>query len=66
MLTRVIVVWRSTLGDIYLRNILACMLSYVNQYIVLDTAVLPAKSDSDVMFCLQLFSKTLTLTHHVS
>ena len=28
--------------------------------------VLPAKSDSDVMFCLQLLSKTLTDTHHLS
>ena len=55
MLTRVIVVWHSTLWDIYLRNILASMLSYVNQYMVLDTTVLPAKSDSDVMFYLQFF-----------
>ena len=52
MLTRVIVVWRSTLWDIYLRNILASIVSYVNQYMVLDTTVLPAKSDSDVMFYL--------------
>ena len=28
--------------------------------------VLPAKSDSDVVFCLQLFSKTLTCTLHLS
>ena len=27
---------------------------------------LPAKSDSDVMFCLQLQSKTLTCTLHFS
>ena len=30
------------------------------------TTALPAKSDSDVMFCLQLLSKTLTCTHHLS
>ena len=28
--------------------------------------VLPAKSDSDAMFCLQLLSKTLACTHHLS
>ena len=28
--------------------------------------VLPAKSDSDVVFCLQLLSKTLTCTLHFS
>ena len=31
-----------------------------------DTTVLPAKSDSDVVFCLQLLSKTLTCTLHLS
>ena len=28
--------------------------------------VMPTKSDSDVMFCLQLLSKTLTCTLHLS
>ena len=28
--------------------------------------VLPAKSDSDIMFCLQLLSKTLACTLHLS
>ena len=28
--------------------------------------VVPTKSDSDVMFCLQLLSKTLTCTLHLS
>ena len=32
----------------------------------IPVTVLPAKSDSDVMFCLQLFSKTLTCTLHLS
>ena len=27
--------------------------------------VVPTKSDSDVIFCLQLLSKTLTCTHHL-
>ena len=30
------------------------------------TTVLPAKSDSDVIFCLQLLSKILTCTLHLS
>ena len=30
------------------------------------TTVVPTKSDSDVLFCLQLLSKTLTCTHHLS
>ena len=30
-----------------------------------DSTILPAKSDSDVMFCLQLLSKTLNCTHHL-
>ena len=30
------------------------------------TTVLPTKSDSDVIFCLQLLSKTLTRTLHLS
>ena len=30
------------------------------------TTVLPAKSDSDVVFCLKLLSKTLTCTLHLS
>ena len=30
------------------------------------TTVVPAKSDSDVVFCLQLLSKTLTCTLHLS
>ena len=29
------------------------------------STVLPAKSDSDVVFCLQLLSKTLTCTLHL-
>ena len=32
-----------------------------NEYLDDYATVLPAKSDSDVMFCLQLLSKTLTL-----
>ena len=41
-------------------------------YIWLNTSnespstVLPSKSDSDVIFCLQLLSKTLTFTLHLS
>ena len=31
-----------------------------------NATVLPAKSDSDVVFCLQLLSKTLTCTLHLS
>ena len=31
-----------------------------------DTTVLPAKSDSDVMFCLQLLIKALICTFHFS
>ena len=30
------------------------------------TTAMPAKSDSDVMLCLQLLSKTLTCRHHLS
>ena len=30
------------------------------------TTVVPTKSDSDVIFCLQLLSKTLTCTLHLS
>ena len=30
------------------------------------TNVVPAKSDSDVLFCLQLLSKTLTCSLHLS
>ena len=33
---------------------------------VLSYTALPAKSDSNVMFCLQLLSKTLTCTLHLS
>ena len=40
------------------------------QYRVLDLrksgTVLPAKSDSDILFCLQLFNKILTCTLHLS
>ena len=32
----------------------------------IDTTVLSAKSDRDVMFCLQLISETLTCTNHLS
>ena len=35
------------------------------QAIEMGDTVMPAKSDSDVIFCLQLFSKTLTCTHHL-
>ena len=31
-----------------------------------DTAVLPAKSDSDMILCLQFLSKTLTCILHLS
>ena len=31
-----------------------------------DSTVLPVKSDSDVIFCLHLLSKTLTCTLHLS
>ena len=31
----------------------------------MKATVLPAKSDSDVVFCLQLLSKTLTYTLHL-
>ena len=31
-----------------------------------NTTVVPTKSDSDVMFCLQLLSKSLTSTVHLS
>ena len=31
-----------------------------------DATIVPAKSDSDVVFCLQLLSKTLTCTLHLS
>ena len=41
-----------------------------NNFIIIDKNVLftvvPSKSDSDVIFCLQLLSKTLTCTHHLS
>ena len=30
------------------------------------TTVVPTKSDNDIIFCLQLFSKTLTCTPHSS
>ena len=30
------------------------------------STIVPTKSDSDVVFCLQLLSKTLTCTHHFS
>ena len=35
------------------------------KYIVVTQPVVPAKSDSDVVFCLQLLSKTLTFTLHL-
>ena len=38
---------------------------YCNAVFVLSTA-LPAKSDSDVVLCLQLLSNTLTFTLHLS
>ena len=41
-------------------------MSTIEDTYILCTTVLPAKSGSDVMVCLQLFSKTLTCTHHVS
>ena len=34
--------------------------------IVEATIVVPTKNDSDVIFCLQLLSKTLTCIHHLS
>ena len=41
-----------------------------NIFIIIDKNVLftvvPTKSDSDVIFYLQLLSKTLTCTHHLS
>ena len=39
-----------------------CALIYLP---VVSATVLPAKSDSDVIFCLQLLSKTLTCTLHM-
>ena len=43
------------------------MLSREEETMAGDTCtVLPAKSDSDVVFCLQLLSKTLTCTSHLS
>ena len=35
-------------------------------WVVNVATILPAKSDSDVVFCLQLLSKTLTFTIHLS
>ena len=33
---------------------------------IVQTTVVPTKSDSDVLFCLQLLSKVLTLAHQLS
>ena len=41
-------------------------MAMVNQLSLLTYTVLPDKSDSDVGFCLQLLSKTLTCTLHLS
>ena len=37
-----------------------------DRFLGTHTTVVPTKSDSDVVFCLQLLSKTLTCTHHLS
>ena len=34
-------------------------------HLITQPTVMPAKSDSDVVFCLQLLSKTLTFTLHL-
>ena len=34
--------------------------------ILINATVVPTKNDSDVIFCLQLLSKTLTCTLHLS
>ena len=42
----------------------------VHNYVIIlvnkQITVVPTKSDSDVIFCLQLLSKTLTCTLHLS
>ena len=53
-------------------NPFCCTLLYLfrrnatNRYIIYSSTVVPNKSDSDVLFCLQLLSKTLTCTLHLS
>ena len=42
------------------------VLNFKQMVTVLICTVLPVKSDSDVMFCLQLLSKTFTCTLHLS
>ena len=44
----------------YLSNSLAA-----NSDLILSASVMPTKSDSDIIFCLQLLSKTLTCTLHL-
>ena len=53
--THVLVLKRTVMGDLYL----ACI---YHQF----TTVVPTKSESDVIFCLQLLIKTLSRTLHVS
>ena len=40
--------------------------TFLHKPVVFRLTVMPTKSDSDVTFCLQLFSKTLTFTLHLS
>ena len=55
----------------YMKNSLTdkhhCTMRQISKkYLTNNITVLPAKSDSGVRFCIQLLSKILTCTHHMS
>ena len=52
--------------DLTWHNNSSCYDSDVQFTFMLSFTVVPTKSDSDVMFCLQLLSKTLTCSLHLS
>ena len=43
-----------------------CSVYFARIFLIIHGTVLPTKSDSDVILCLQLLSKTLTCTLHLS
>ena len=59
-------------GSVKVRISLTMNMEFAFEYILRrissnsSCTVVPTKSDSDVIFCLQLFSRTLTCTFHLS
>ena len=55
-----------TYDDCHSANRQLLITVFTQTLVINNTTVLPAKSDSEVIFCLQLLSKTFTFTRHFS